>query len=637
MDREEILINYNSEDLQEYLRYASKEEILELFNEEGLNILKNNKKFEDVFCYIVTFSEHANELFKNKLFVDTLLNSNLNECEVVFDRLDDYSSDIIINGYFEKNKYNDNFINLFKCFNLKYKLKKLENWEYSKDLLYEIIKNTKEAPIINKIITNYDIDLSNPKIVLRRLFETAKDSVLKARKKRNFDEVIIDSISIPQHLLTKEVKERLWDEYDIYGIRSIINDAYYSTDASALNDYIKQKELNYIDNYSDGLLLPPYDEIYKISYKLKQEEYKIDYDPSYNDDDYFTYRKEFYDLMFTKSDDILEDYIMNEKNIDKIKEHLQELSNKMLSNYIIDYHFEENYHNVMLDLQELLNFYYKGNIAIPKERAELYGRISYIDYLPTEEKIELHNELKDYNMIELLYDDMAFAREIVAEAIKEYSLGTKSIQKYKDKNLSEKYGVDVYNMNGDMFFGLVKNGRVYDKLPTGHSFSLIGHGGVATIGEVKNSNTFLYDAEGMNKEQLIHAFPFDSFTLYQPFAQSEKPSTRVNVLAMPDELVATSSSYNEILILEQGTKKTDMDKRIPLLKKIALYCLDEIRDQDIEKAKQENVGIILIDTKKYERLYNQQDSNIKIERADGGYGYDYFDGFTYKEKYERRR
>ena len=52
MDREEILINYNSEDLQEYLRYASKEEILELFNEEGLNILKNNKKFEDLlYCY----------------------------------------------------------------------------------------------------------------------------------------------------------------------------------------------------------------------------------------------------------------------------------------------------------------------------------------------------------------------------------------------------------------------------------------------------------------------------------------------------------------------------------------------------------------------------------------------------------
>lgn len=636
MDREEILIKYNLNEFENFLIYDRTGIILELFNEEGLNILKNIRYKEDRICYILTYSEYKNELLKNKEFLKIFLNSNISNYYAVLTHLDNSTYDTILNEALKNNLDYTEIARLFNYFNSNYCLKKLDNWEYPKEILYEIIKSNYDYLTISKIISNYDIDLSNKEINLRHLFETAKNSFLKARQTRNYNNEIIDSINIPIHSLTKEVKERLWNEYDIYGIRTIINDAYYSTDGSILNDYIKEKESNIIDDYNENTLLPPYKEIYEITYKLKQEQYKLELDPSYNDDDYFKYRKEYYDLMFHKSDDILEDYIINEKNIDKIKEKLQELSNKMLSNYIIDYHFEENYHNIMLDLQELLNFYYKGNIAIPRERAELYGRISYIDYLSTEEKIELHNELKEYNMIELLYDDMSFARDIVAESIKEYSLGKKSIQKYKDDKLSKEYGVDVYNMDGDMFFGIVKSGRRYDQLPTGHSFSLIGHGGVATIGDVKDSNTYLYDAEAMNKEQLIHAFPFDSFTLYQPFAHSEKPSTRVNVLAMPEELVEASSSYNEILILEQGMKETDLDKRIPLLKRIALYCLDEIREQDIEKAKQENVGIILIDTKKYEKLYDRTNSP-KLDRVDGGYGYDYFDGFNHREKFERKR
>ena len=60
----------------------------------------------------------------------------------------------------------------------------------------------------------------------------------------------------------------------------------------------------------------------------------------------------------------------------------------------------------------------------PKERIELYDKISNIDWLLPEEKLELHSILKNYNMIELFYEDMAMARRIVAESIKEYSLSS---------------------------------------------------------------------------------------------------------------------------------------------------------------------------------------------------------------------
>ena len=40
------------------------------------------------------------------------------------------------------------------------------------------------------------------------------------------------------------------------------------------------------------------------------------------------------------------------------------------------------------------------------------------DYLTVEERLELHELLKKYNMIELFYDDMRMARDMVAETIK---------------------------------------------------------------------------------------------------------------------------------------------------------------------------------------------------------------------------
>ena len=70
----------------------------------------------------------------------------------------------------------------------------------------------------------------------------------------------------------------------------------------------------------------------------------------------------------------------------------------------------------------------------------------------------------------------------------------------------------------------------------------------------------------------------------------------------PDELMyQTGSHYNEILLLERGRESTDMDVSIPQLEKIALYCVDEIRRQDIEVAKQNGVGIFLVDSSKYNK------------------------------------
>ena len=70
---------------------------------------------------------------------------------------------------------------------------------------------------------------------------------------------------------------------------------------------------------------------------------------------------------------------------------------------------------------------------------------------------------------------------------------------------------------------------------------------------------------------------------------------------MPDELLYNKRTYNEVLILEQGKKQTDIDSRIPKLKRIALYCVDQITAKDVEMAKINDVGIMLINSKNYNK------------------------------------
>ena len=256
----------------------------------------------------------------------------------------------------------------------------------------------------------------------------------------------------------------------------------------------------------------------------------------------------------------------------------------------------------MYDLKELLEFYYAGNIDIPEDRLYLYQQIVNIDMLSSQEKIELHNELKQYNMMEIFYDDMSFARKQVRKAIKDYSMVKEELVKYKDEELSNEYGVDVYNIEDNPFFAIVKsNINREDNLPVGRSYSLVGNGCISVFGIPKYNDTYVYDSSDLNPEQIVYVFPRDSFTMYKPFSFTSNATDRVEQLMMPDELLYNKRTYNEILILEHGRTQTDIDSRIPKLKKIALYCVDQITAKDVETAKIHNIGIMLINSKKYNK------------------------------------
>ncbi len=629
MDRQnkiEIINYYDKGDFASFLEHDYSGKILKLLDDEGIDILSRYKYREDRICYILSYSSYKNQLFENDKFLNLFLKTDTDKYYAVLHNLNFNSYDSIMNRAFELDMENHVIARLFGYFSTEYQLHVLKNWPYSERLLYYVMENA-EPKVLKYIIENYNIDLTKYGVNIAKIFDRFKDISNKNLRRRNSENYkSIVEINFPSRMFDEKIASYMWDNYDIYKVRMLINDSEYFTDSSSMNDYIKKKENKIINRYDDSSIVSPFGELFNMFYNMTEA-------LNNDNDDFYKYRKDYIGIINKIDDDGLYDLI-NDKystgGYELVKSYLQELSNKCISNYIIDYNFQENYHNIMIDIRELLHFYDSGHLDIPMERIDLYKRILNIDSLSASDKKELHNFLTKYDMVQIFYDDMSFTRRVVNNTIKEYSLTKDSLLEYKDEKLSNYYGVPVYKMNNKPFFGIVKSGvHQLADLPSGYSYSLIGNNCLATFGKL----TYLYDSSDLNPEQIVHIFPYDSFTSYRPFENNYEATNRVYTLMTPDELVGSASdTYNEVLILEKGKKAMDIDKFIPNLKQIALYCVDKITDADIANAKAKDLGIILVSTDDCKIENNLSDKYRHI----GFFDYNYFE-YGKKSKYEIKR
>ena len=588
------IINSNKQDFLDFLYNDLSGEILNLLDDEGVEYLKKYSDITDRITYILNYSNYVDLLFNNQNFLDLFLSTDISKYYASLKNLNNKTYDLIVNRCLELNKDVNLIGQLISYFNKDYQLKFIDKYDYPNDLIYEMLKRNPKI-LGKKILEKYNIDLTSHNISIKGLIDAGKSLSFEDMAKRNGDSFVSSGGEIfflSSDLLNTEVAQKLWNELNVYEYRFLINDANYCGDPTNLNNYAKTKEEEFILNTDYPKI---YQNIFNMINKLSN------LDSSSNE-----YRDIFRNLIrqiqiFPNEYTNLRELIFNGEFAETINLITKSLDEKK-SDYIIDYHFEENYYNVMYDLKELLEFYYAGNIDIPEDRLYLYQQIVNIDMLSSQEKIELHNELKQYNMMEIFYDDMSFARKQVRKAIKDYSMVKEELVKFKDEELSNEYGVDVYNIEDNPFFAIVKsNINREDNLPVGHSYSLVGNGCISVFGTPKYNDTYVYDSSDLNPEQIVHVFPRDSFTMYKPFSFTSNATDRVEQLMMPDELLYNKRTYNEILILEHGRTQTDIDSRIPKLKKIALYCVDQITAKDVETAKIHNIGIMLINSKKYNK------------------------------------
>lgn len=623
------IVNLSKGDFVDFLSNDTSGQLLNIFDDEGVRYLKQYDDIEGRITYILSWSKYANELFYNRSFLDLFLSTDISSYYATLSILDNRVCDLIVNRCFELNKSIDYIGELISYFSSDYQLEFIDRYDYPNDIIYEIFKRCTNV-VGSKILNKFNIDLLSHDISIRKIIKVGKELEFKDMARRNSNSYIsnVNTFYLSSDLLNIDVAEYLWNNLNVYEYRFLVNDAYYCGDPSILNKYAKEKEDEFI--LSNG-----YIESYKSIIDMILKLSKLDTNTDEYYDIFRVLNKKLY-MFHSKYSDIRLFLIngMFDKAIDTINGIIDEKK----SDYIIDYHFEENYYNIIYDLRELLDFYYAGNIVISEDRLYLYQQIVNIDKLSGQDKVELHSMLKKYNMMEVFYDDMTFARNRVRETLKDYAMVKDELETYKDDEKSDEYGVDVYSIEDNPFFALVKSGvRMEDNLPTGHSYSLVGNGCIAIFGNLNDSNTFVYDASDLNPEQVVHIYPTDSYTMYKPFEFSEDATRRIEQLIMPDEMLYESKLYNELLILEQGKKQSDIDSRIPKLKKIALYCVDEITSKDVETAKIHGVGIMLVNSKKYNKGIELSHSVYRHLGRSDYYNYNYLVNGDISEVEEHRK
>lgn len=562
------------------------EAALILFDDIGINILSKSRDLTAKLNGIITScKKYVNKLLLKKEF-----------CKLIIDQYQNLSyyltslekeGALALAKYVQEN-HNDLLINTIVRLSI----------NVQKDVIasLELPHSTKKKIVIaaSRSAAEYLLN-ENPGFI--HLEDYKYDELLKLFSK---------NCAIPSHHLSeKEFIEKITTIESIKDYRFLINNLSKSNDTSEITQarkkYYNQEILNY--NVENNMLeryyqlyqeLPQIVESNIVDYE-KVEEILNKYFNFYGsgDNEWYIRRK-------------LNEYIRS-KDKETLKEFLVSESNLQLSNMIIDYHFEDIPFNFFLDIKQLLSFQQKENQILNNEDLEIYNKLINIDKLTYEEKIQLHNRLKQEDFISKNYDIFRTAKDKSASLIKEKILTKESVQKYYDKSLSSTYGVPIYVLEGQEFYAFVKS--LYRKTfiltkeqmtstTDGGSYSLDGSAKLNTYKDPRTNYNIIFSDFPTN--QIVHMYPVDSYSKY--VRKSDSPATpRVNKLYTPQELVETSNDYNEIILSQPNEliHNDELNNQLTLPTILGLYCYDEISNFDIESAKNLGVGIVLVKTKAY--------------------------------------
>lgn len=288
----------------------------------------------------------------------------------------------------------------------------------------------------------------------------------------------------------------------------------------------------------------------------------------------------------------------------------------LLANVIIDYHFRDSYHNVTLDLNEVLNYNTASMTSIISEdNRKLYELILNVHSLSHKDLLKLHKYLLTIDITKLMYFDIRNAKDSAYTNVKNSIINEENKNSYKNKKLTNKYGIDTYYLDGQEFTLLSKSLLTYttdvldeDALSINHdgaSFSLIGHENIYTYKPIDEYYNIVFTDFNIN--HIVHMFPADSFSLFEHAdnMQGNIATDRLNIISNTKEFLKQSKDYNE-LVIAQNNESDDTYNHIksnPLTSFI--LCLNEPTKEMIISAKNLGLSLLIINYKKYKHLQNK--------------------------------
>lgn len=523
-------------------------------------ILKDKRK-NDKLNAILTSCKNIENFIKNERILKEICSPFLiNYIDYV-----DLNSARIIMDYLIKN----NLEEYFSFFNENVKVELLKD----KTILKKILNSSKLKNIIKSSTNNVFEILAQ--------YEKAQNIIL------NYDfytilSFVTNKIYFPANITSnKKFQETILNIEDITTYRFFMDQLEQNNSLAAYEiDKIKEKIYDKeVEKYSDGLFL--------ITKKIVNL-----YD-----------KKENYSLLLT---DNMKKYIINEmiNNSKNMHDVFYKYDTLKMKNILIDRYFKDiplNFLknlNVMIQYNDSLN-----NKILDEKRTNIYKKILNFENLNYDERKELYYACAKYeNLAELFYDDYRKCRDNTYNNLIDLAINPKKMYNLLSIEKTKKYGVPIYELNGENFYAFVHITGPYKYNPNFYveawkeglydsvSLSFIGNNNITTFGDPKESIAFGFSK--LDYKRIIHLRNSDSFSNYN--SMDDCFSDYIQKMYTPANLIKETRGYNEI-VYQEKSRNIKLDTIVPDY----VMCYDEVTDIDINVAKYYNLPIVLINTKKY--------------------------------------
>ena len=523
-------------------------------------ILKDKRK-NDKLNAILTSCKNIENFIKNERILKEICSPFLiNYIDYV-----DLNSARIIMDYLIKN----NLEEYFSFFNENIKIELLKD----KTILKKILNSSKLKNIIKSSTNNVFEILAQ--------YEKAQNIIL------NYDcytilSFVTNKIYFPANITSnKKFQETILNIEDITTYRFFMDQLEQNNSLAAYEiDKIKEKIYDKeVEKYSDGLFL--------ITKKIVNL-----YD-----------KKENYSLLLTDNMKkyIIKEMINNSKNMHDVfyKYDTLKMRNILIDRYFKDIplNFLKNL-NVMIQYNDSLN-----NKILDEKRTKIYKKILNFENLNYDERKELYYVCAKYeNLAELFYDDYRKCRDNTYNNLIDLAINPKKMYNLLSIEKTKKYGVPIYELNGENFYAFVHITGPYKYNPNFYveawkeglydsvSLSFIGNNNITTFGDPKESIAFGFSK--LDYKRIIHLRNSDSFSNYN--SMDDCFSDYIQKMYTPANLIKETRGYNEI-VYQEKSRNIKLDTIVPDY----VMCYDEVTDIDINVAKYYNLPIVLINTKKY--------------------------------------
>lgn len=551
---------YYAGNFYEYFRMKVKnvgvENFFNVLDFDTFDYFFKNQNMGDMYkMYVALVEQDINLFIRSIIDKDNILNDFLGKTflfSAQFANIDFNSFEILMN-YIGKNGY---LYDMFFLSEVKYDiLKKYSENDIDEDLLLSFVKNNLE---FRKDFFEHDI----------RSIRFIEESKLK------INSILEDNIKISKELLYSDILFQKLKSQSMVGFRSKLNKLLAANPSIVIE--------NKVNNYEDALI---------ESFDLEKGFFKYYSEITMNN---LAEKKDDSNNLFMKNFK----YVKDENELNNL---IKKESNRILKELVIDRLFKDNYYNVIINTKEIIryqqhidknneqsdskfyskfysNLIHKKKNGLDKAQVDFYNKILDIDNLSNLDIIEIYKNNRNKNFSCMFYEDIRMCREL---AHKEMIEGL-YIPRKKDKDLSKKFGTNVYLLDGEpfnMIIRMLKRNFEEEIKNVRECFSLIGNDNTSRI-----SGGICYGYNKIDLKDIINVSEVDAFS--SDFINDEVTINRI----MTSDEINSYAGISEIQI------KTNNGKA---LKPSYIVSYNKIEINEIEESKRLHIPIILIDESKY--------------------------------------